>query len=76
MIMLLAGTVLGLIIVTLYTNKLLQYNSIAGVYTGFKKLLADKWYIDELYDAIIVKPLNSIAGFLKTVVEKSVLMVL
>ncbi|HRI22812.1 MAG TPA: NADH-quinone oxidoreductase subunit L, partial [Panacibacter sp.] len=30
-----------------------------------------KWYIDELYDAIVVKPLNNFAGFLKSVVEKS-----
>ncbi len=38
---------------------------------GFGKVLADKWYVDELYDAIIVKPLNAFAGFLKNVVEKS-----
>ncbi|HYK44598.1 MAG TPA: NADH-quinone oxidoreductase subunit L [Parafilimonas sp.] len=38
---------------------------------GFGKVLADKWYIDELYDAIIVNPLHSIAGFFKNVVEKS-----
>ena len=27
--------------------------------------------MDELYDTVIVKPLNSFAGFLKNVVEKS-----
>jgi NADH-quinone oxidoreductase subunit L len=43
------------------------------VYTGYKKILADKWYIDELYNSLIVKPLNGIAGFLKTVVEKSII---
>lgn len=42
-----------------------------GVYTGVKKFLADKWYIDELYDAFIVNPLNAFAGFLKSVVERS-----
>jgi NADH-quinone oxidoreductase subunit L len=40
---------------------------------GFAKLLASKWYVDELYDAVVVKPLNSLAGFLKNVVEKSVI---
>lgn len=39
--------------------------------TGFAKILANKWYVDELYDAVIVKPLDGLAGFLKNVVEKS-----
>jgi len=42
-----------------------------GEPSGFGKVLANKWYIDELYDAVIVKPLNAFAGFLKNVVEKS-----
>ena len=70
---LLGGTIVGLIIIILATNKLFVVKQFEGVYTGFKKILADKWYIDELYDSIIVKPLNSIAGFLKTIVEKSVI---
>ena len=40
---------------------------------GFGKLLADKWHVDELYDAIIVKPLNAFAGFLNRVVEKNII---
>jgi NADH-quinone oxidoreductase subunit L len=39
--------------------------------TGFAKILANKWYVDELYDAVIVKPIDGLAGFLKNVVEKS-----
>jgi NADH-quinone oxidoreductase subunit L len=39
--------------------------------TGFGKVLANKWYVDELYDAIIVKPLNALGRFLDRVVEKS-----
>jgi NADH-quinone oxidoreductase subunit L len=38
---------------------------------GFGKVLENKWYVDELYDAIVVKPLGSIASFFKNVVEKS-----
>lgn len=38
---------------------------------GFGKVLANKWYVDELYDTIIVKPLMHIAELLKTIVEKS-----
>ncbi|HEY6978504.1 MAG TPA: NADH-quinone oxidoreductase subunit L [Chitinophagaceae bacterium] len=70
---LLAGTAVGLIIIALLANKLFAVKKFAGVYTGFKKILADKWYIDELYNSIIVKPLNSIAGFLNTVIDKSII---
>jgi NADH-quinone oxidoreductase subunit L len=70
---LLGGTALGLIIVAIITNKLFAVQQFTGVYTGFKKILADKWYIDELYNSIIVKPLNSLASFLKIIIEKSVI---
>lgn len=40
---------------------------------GFGKVLENKWYVDELYDAIIVRPLNAFAKFLNTVVEKSII---
>lgn len=38
---------------------------------GLGKVLANKWYIDELYDMIIVKPLEVLATFLKNIIEKS-----
>lgn len=38
---------------------------------GFGKVLANKWYIDELYDTIVIKPINAIAVFFKNIVEKS-----
>ncbi len=38
---------------------------------GFGKVLANKWYVDELYDTIIVKPLMHIAELFKSIVEKS-----
>ena len=38
---------------------------------GFGKILSNKWYVDELYDKIIVNPLNIVATFFKNVVEKS-----
>ena len=68
---LLGGTIVGLFIIFIATRKFFVVKEFDGTYKGFKKLLADKWYIDELYDAVIVKPLNSLAGFLKSVVEKS-----
>jgi NADH-quinone oxidoreductase subunit L len=38
---------------------------------GVGKILSNKWYVDELYDAVIVQPLNTFAGFCKNVIEKS-----
>lgn len=39
--------------------------------SGFGKILAEKWYVDELYTAIITKPMQLLAGFLNRVIEKS-----
>jgi len=38
--------------------------------TGFGKVLANKWYVDELYDAIIVRPLYAISKFLNNFIER------
>lgn len=40
--------------------------------TGIGKVLENKWYVDELYDSIIVKPFHAIGGFFKDVFERSV----
>jgi NADH-quinone oxidoreductase subunit L len=34
-----------------------------GEPTGFGRVLANKWYVDELYNAVIVRPLNGLAKF-------------
>jgi NADH-quinone oxidoreductase subunit L len=36
-----------------------------GEPTGFGKVLANKWYVDEFYHAIIVRPLDLLAQFLE-----------
>ncbi|RYZ50867.1 MAG: hypothetical protein EOO14_18720 [Chitinophagaceae bacterium] len=38
--------------------------------TGFTRLLENKWYVDELYDTVIVRPLNSFGGFVHRFIEK------
>ncbi len=38
--------------------------------TGLGKVLANKWYVDELYDAIIVKPVLTIARYFNNILEK------
>jgi NADH-quinone oxidoreductase subunit L len=32
--------------------------------TGFGKVLANKWYVDELYNTLVVRPLDLLAQFL------------
>jgi len=39
--------------------------------TPFAKLLRNKWYVDELYDAIIVKPLNVLGAFANKTLERN-----
>lgn len=38
--------------------------------TGFAKVLENKWYLDEFYDAIIVKPIAAISGLLDRFAER------
>jgi NADH-quinone oxidoreductase subunit L len=40
---------------------------------GFGKVLENKWYVDELYDKLVVQPLNKLGDFLNKVFEKSVI---
>jgi len=41
--------------------------------TGFAKVLENKWYVDELYEKIIVRPLHSFGGFLNNFIEKVII---
>ena len=38
--------------------------------TGLSKVFENKWYVDELYDTIIVRPLNALSDMLDRFVEK------
>lgn len=40
--------------------------------SGFGKLLEHKWYVDELYDKVFVRPLHRLGGFLNQVIENKV----
>jgi NADH-quinone oxidoreductase subunit L len=44
-----------------------------GEPTGLGKVLANKWYVDELYNAIIVKPIQGLARFLNSFVERDLI---
>jgi NADH-quinone oxidoreductase subunit L len=40
--------------------------------TGAGKAMANKWYVDELYDNVIARPLQAFAGFLNGIFERRV----
>ncbi|HTC00819.1 MAG TPA: NADH-quinone oxidoreductase subunit L [Ferruginibacter sp.] len=69
---LMAVSVLGALATLIYAiNKFSKYEKTTVEETGFGKVLENKWYVDELYDAIIVKPLKKLSTFFNNVVEKS-----
>jgi NADH-quinone oxidoreductase subunit L len=51
-------------------SKFSKYQKIEKEETGFGKVLANKWYVDELYDTIIVKPVLSLAKYFNNIFEK------
>ena len=40
---------------------------------GIGKILANKWYIDEAYDSIVVKPVQRLGNFFDNVLEKGLI---
>jgi NADH-quinone oxidoreductase subunit L len=66
------ATTIILIVIVYAVTKFKKYET-AAPNTGIAKVLENKWYIDELYDTVIVNPLHWIAGFLKNTIEKYVI---
>jgi len=64
-------SVVGALIALVYASiKFSKYQKSDASETGLGKVLANKWYVDEIYDAIIVKPIRSIASFFNNIIEK------
>ncbi|MDT8367655.1 MAG: NADH-quinone oxidoreductase subunit L [Longimicrobiales bacterium] len=56
-----AGVVAGTVLVG--ARWVLRPASESAPPTGFRKILYDKWYVDEFYDRIIVRPIHTISRF-------------
>ena len=64
----------GALIALLFAwKKFSQYEKVEVSETGIGKVMANKWYVDELYDKIIVQSLQSLATFFNQVVEKNII---
>jgi len=70
----LMGASVGIALIALLFawKKFSHYEKVETNETGIGKLIANKWYVDELYDKIIVQPLQSLATFFNQVVEKNI----
>ena len=71
----LMGILLSFIVVAILFTRRLFGSEFKGENTteGLSGVLANKWYVDELYNAIIVKPLDAFAGFLSRVVDNKII---
>ena len=69
--LMMGGSTVAIILIILFTmNRYKKYQATGEETTGLSKLIEHKWYVDELYDSLIVNPLNALAGFFKNIVEK------
>ncbi|WP_202552170.1 NADH-quinone oxidoreductase subunit L [Ginsengibacter hankyongi] len=71
-IILIAVSSLLIIIVCIWAwNKYKNYDGSIKEESAFAKAIQNKFYVDEFYDIIIVKPFKALSRFLSNVVEKS-----
>jgi NADH-quinone oxidoreductase subunit L len=63
-------TILVILAIVWAWTKFAKYTDTGAETTGLARVLENKWYIDELYDAIIGRPLKAVAGWLSGSVEK------
>ncbi len=68
----LMGLSTGLVLLMVFAAWSIYKNYKEKENTGFAKVLENKWYVDELYDNIIVKPLKALADFLNNIFDKKV----
>jgi NADH-quinone oxidoreductase subunit L len=68
---LMGTSVLLALIALLYAwNKFSKYQKTERAETGMGKVLKNKWYVDELYNTIIVRPLMAIAKYFNDIFER------
>ncbi|WP_298221900.1 NADH-quinone oxidoreductase subunit L [Flavobacterium sp.] len=68
----LAGAVIGIGIAYMKYNKQGQLPEEDNAITGFSKVLYNKYYVDEIYEALFVKPINALSRFFRDYIETAV----
>jgi NADH-quinone oxidoreductase subunit L len=71
----LMGILLAFILLAILFSKKLFGKQFKGENTteGVPGFLANKWYVDEIYDAIIVRPINGLAAFFSKIIENKII---
>jgi NADH-quinone oxidoreductase subunit L len=67
----LMAALLSCVVVAIFIANKLYNGKTDKEATGFAKVLENKWYVDELYDTVIVNPLISLGNLFKKYMEKS-----
>lgn len=71
-IILMAVSSILIIVVCIWAwNKFKRYDESVKTETALGKIIQNKFYVDELYDAIIVKPFKRLSKILSNIVERS-----
>lgn len=65
------SSVLVIVFILLARARFVKYEDTGRANTGLAKVLENKWYVDELYDAVIVKPLILLSRFFQDVLERA-----
>ena len=68
----LTGAIVGILIARVKYIKNNTLPSEDAEITGVTKVLYNKYYVDELYDALFVKPVNVLSNFFRDSVETTV----
>ncbi|HTN37326.1 MAG TPA: NADH-quinone oxidoreductase subunit L [Arachidicoccus sp.] len=69
--LMLVTTVLVIATIIWAWKKYADYQKSEQQETGLSKVLANKWYVDEIYDGLIVNPVMKFSNFLKNVIDKT-----
>lgn len=72
-IMMGVSTILIIGIIVFAVTKFKKASNIQDENSGIGKVLENKWYVDELYDTVIVKPLHLLSVFFKNILEKNII---
>jgi NADH-quinone oxidoreductase subunit L len=65
------STILILAMIVWAIKKYSEYETKDAEETGLGKILANKWYVDELYDKIIVSPVKGLGNLFNDTIEKN-----
>ena len=71
-LMLMGGVVaLVLGVVAWAWTRFSKYEAADAPSTGLARMLEGRWYVDEFYDAVVVRPLKALSGFLSASVDRA-----